>query len=103
MRGPGGPDHERRAASALARLPPVGTIDDTRPTARAWRRAAAAALLLLLGGCQTVDFTQRRQLVDPVMDLQEDPAEARFRSKARASREGGMAVGGRGAGGCGCY
>lgn len=64
---------------------------------------AVAALVGLAAGCQAVDFTQRRHLVDPVMSLEEDPAEARFRGKAMASREGGMAVGGRGAGGCGCY
>lgn len=50
-----------------------------------------------------MDFTQRRDLVDPVMSLQEDPLEARFRSKAAAAREGGIGVGTLGAGGCGCY
>lgn len=70
------------------------------------RRARAAwtiVLTLPLLGCEAVDFTQRRDLVDPVMSLQEDPLEARFRSKAAAAREGGIGVGTLGAGGCGCY
>ena len=74
---------------------------------RAWRREATASAVALvclaLGGCKAVDFTERRDLADPVMRLDDDPLEQRFRGKATASREGAMAVGGRGAGGCGCY
>ncbi len=71
---------------------------------RKWARASALALVALaLGGCKSVDFTQQRDLGDPAMTLEEEPLEKRFRTKATASREGAMAVGGRGAGGCGCY
>lgn len=65
--------------------------------------AWAIVLALPLLGCEAVDFTRRRDLVDPVMALEEDPLEARFRSKASAAREGGIGVGTLGAGGCGCY
>ncbi len=69
------------------------------------RRTAwlTVVLALPLLGCGAVDFTQQRDLVDPVMSLEPDPLEARFRDKAIAAREGGMGVGARGAGGCGCY
>jgi hypothetical protein len=75
-----------------------------RGAVRGMRRACAVALLCLgLAGCKAVDFTQQRDLADPVMTLEKDPLEERFRTKATASREGAMAVGGRGSGGCGCY
>ena len=72
---------------------------------RTWRRGARALALvcLALGGCKAVDFTQQRDLADPVMTLEEDALEKRFRGKATASREGAMTISGRGAGGCGCY
>lgn len=66
-------------------------------------RGALALVCLALQGCAAVDFTQQRDLGDPAMTLEEDALEKRFRGKATASREGAMAVGGRGAGGCGCY
>jgi hypothetical protein len=71
-------------------------------TRAAWTIVLALPLLGC-AGCEAVDFTQRRDLADPVMSLQEDPLEARFRSKAAAAREGGIGVGTLGAGGCGCY
>lgn len=74
-------------------------------TTRRRRRARSALALVCLAwqGCASVDFTQQRDLGDPAMTLEEDALEKRFRGKATASREGAMAVGGRGAGGCGCY
>ena len=72
-----------------------------RRRGRTW--GALALVCLAMEGCAPVDFTQQRDLGDPAMTLEEDALEKRFRGKATASREGAMAVGGRGAGGCGCY
>lgn len=65
--------------------------------------SVVALVCAALAGCRAVDFTQQRDLADPVMTLEGDPLEERFRTKATASREGAVTVGGRGAGGCGCY
>lgn len=68
------------------------------------RLALAAAILAGAAGCQNVDFTQRRHLADPLMDLDDGPTETHFAQKTFYSREG--SVGGIGAaagGGCGCF
>ena len=77
-------------------------------TSVAWhhggRRGGALLALIVLAGCQTPDFTERRDLEDPAMTFREDPTRAHFRAKARDAREGGAGDFGSGAGGgCGCY
>jgi hypothetical protein len=66
-------------------------------------RAALVGFLAALPGCRGVDFTERRDLDDPVMRLDDDPTEARFREKATATREAAPGAEGGAAGGCGCY
>lgn len=73
-------------------------------TPRLVRVAAAGLACLWLSACQTVDFTERRRLTDPVMALEESPAETHFTQKTRYSREGSAGgIGGSAGGGCGCY
>ena len=76
-----------------------------RSTRLPLRLALLLALPLLgLCGCPSVDFTERRRLADPIMRLDEGPAEAHFYQKTYYSRE--ASVGGFGSsagGGCGCY
>ena len=62
------------------------------------------ALTLFEVGCGGVAFYEKRALADPVMDLDDGPAEAHFYQKAYYSREGSAGGIGTGAGGgCGCY
>lgn len=72
--------------------------------ARCRKCTAGVILLLALGGCQTVDFTERRHLADPIMELGDGPAETHFTQKTRYSREGSAGgIGASAGGGCGCY
>ncbi|MGE0711515.1 MAG: DUF4266 domain-containing protein [Planctomycetota bacterium] len=75
---------------------------------RARRIAAAllAGVTLLGAGCRQVDYTEKRELSSPLMQLDDDPTEAHFRRKATDSREasaGARDGGGSAGGGCGCY
>ena len=64
--------------------------------------AALCALALL--GCRQVDFTERRHLGDPIMELDDGPAETHFQQKVTYSREGSAGgIGASAGGGCGCY
>ena len=74
----------------------------------ALRRSARWPLALLtpalLGGCEAVDFTQRRRLSDPIMELGDDPAETHLHQKVTYSREGSAGgIGSSAGGGCGCF
>lgn len=67
-------------------------------------------LLLVLGltaalsGCSPVHFTEKRDLSDPVMSLEEDPTEVHLHQKFHYSREGSVGgIGEGGGGGCGCF
>ena len=91
------------------------TDDQPRPTTHpgaaprpALRRSARWCLALLtpalLGGCEAVDFTQRRRLSDPIMELGDDPAETHLHQKVTYSREGSAGgIGSSAGGGCGCF
>lgn len=60
--------------------------------------------LLGLAGCQTVDFTEKRHLADPVMELGDGASETHFQQKCFYSREGSAGgIGSSAGGGCGCY
>lgn len=76
-----------------------------RPSARALPALVRLSpLWLLLCGCQAVDFTERRHLGDPIMALEDGPAETHLQQKTRYSREGSAGgIGGSAGGGCGCY
>ena len=66
--------------------------------------ALLATLAAPLAGCKMVDFTEKRHLSDPIMELSDGATETHFQQKTFYSREG--SVGGIGAsagGGCGCY
>ena len=100
------------ALVALLFLRRFGPPELPRIPAPAWlpaaprvvRVAAAGLACLGIGGCQTVDFTERRRLGDPIMALEESPAETHFTQKTRYSREGSAGgIGGSAGGGCGCY
>jgi hypothetical protein len=68
------------------------------------RLRTVVAIVLVVSGCQAPDFTERRRLADPIMALDDGPAETHFQQKTFYSRE--AAAGGVGAaagGGCGCY
>ncbi|MEZ6187157.1 MAG: DUF4266 domain-containing protein [Planctomycetota bacterium] len=68
------------------------------------RRLTYACLLLALAGCKTVDFTEKRHLADPVMQLDDGAAETHFQQKCTYSREGSAGgIGSSAGGGCGCY
>jgi hypothetical protein len=69
-------------------------------------RLLVPILILLLGaaGCQSVDFTEKRHLGDPIMQLEDGPAETHFYQKTFYSREGSAGgIGASAGGGCGCY
>jgi hypothetical protein len=63
-----------------------------------------AAIWLSLVGCRNVDFTERRHLADPVMEMSVGATETHFQQKVFYSREGSSGgIGASGGGGCGCY
>ena len=67
-------------------------------------RLLLAAALSLAGGCAATDFTERRRLADPVMQLDDSAAETHLHQKTYYSREGSAGgIGGSAGGGCGCY
>jgi hypothetical protein len=67
-------------------------------------RILLALFLLASAGCGSVDFTERRRLADPIMSLDEGPAETHLMQKTYYSREGSAGgIGSSAGGGCGCY
>ena len=67
-------------------------------------RALALVCLAGAAGCVNVDFTERRHLADPNMELSEGPTRTHFEQKVFYSREGSSGgIGASGGGGCGCY
>ena len=46
----------------------------------------ACALALGLVGCKTVDFTEKRHLADPVMELSDGASETHFQRTARRTK-----------------
>ncbi|MCA8923367.1 MAG: DUF4266 domain-containing protein [Planctomycetes bacterium] len=57
-----------------------------------------------LSGCKAVDFTEKRRLADPIMELGDGPSETHFQQKCFYSREGSAGgIGSSAGGGCGCY
>ena len=69
-----------------------------------WIWVAALGAAFLTSGCGGVEFYQKRQLAEPVMNLDDGAAEAHFYRKVYYSREAAAGGIGTGAGGgCGCY
>lgn len=95
-------------ARAFARcLRPAPAPAPGRRTPRLARALALGLLgtgLLGLTSCQTVDFTEKRNLSDPVMQLDDGAGETHFYQKTYYSREGSAGgIGSSAGGGCGCY
>ncbi len=91
------PDATARGAPAVARPP--------RALTRASGSLATSLLAAtLLSGCQAVDFTERRRLADPIMQLDDGPTQTHLDQKVYYSREGSAGgIGASAGGGCGCY
>lgn len=77
----------------------------TDPCRRRRPMALLVALLAALaGGCETVHFTERRHLADPLMELDPGATETHWYQKVYYSREGSAGgIGDSAGGGCGCY
>lgn len=76
----------------------------SRGSSRLLSLVVLGALIAPLTACQAVDFTEKRNLSDPIMEFGDGATETHFQQKTFYSREG--SVGGIGAsagGGCGCY
>ena len=60
--------------------------------------------VLLAPGCQAVNFTEKRHLADPIMEMGGGAGETHFQQKVYYSREGSAGgIGASAGGGCGCY
>lgn len=69
--------------------------------------AATVAVLIIAivaGGCETVEYYQKRRLVDAIMVFDPLPEHVHLMQKSYYAREGSVGGIGSGAGGgCGCY
>lgn len=65
---------------------------------------AIIIVAILASGCETVEYYQKRRLVDAIMVFDPLPEHVHLMQKSYYAREGSVGgIGSGGGGGCGCY